>query len=446
MKRILRILSQIPHRGQFIYAIVVILLIPIFLIGNTLWALHSFQRDMNQVARDQSTIALDILKSIALQNLVTVEQLPAKLQAIIKENKTIQGITYLTTNPNKPGEFQVIATTDELLGNEDATFDLVKWSSADTQSYIGLTQHPRTGRPNWTIAAKSNAFLNFETVVIVLHTDAGGTDTLLKRTSMDSLLILGVTLFVVMLLLLNHLKFFDYANLYTKLKEVDQMKDDFLSTASHELRTPLTAIRGFADMAVKHITDEQKLRHDLQVISISASRLAGLVEDMLDVSRIEQGRMKLDMQKVSIVSVIAEVIEELSVQAQDKGLKISHNRPADEYYILADRNKLKQIYINIIGNAVKYTLNGEVTVLYELNKGTVNTIVKDSGIGMTSEQREKLFSKFYRIQTDETKNIQGTGLGLWITKQMVELMKGKISVDSMKGIGSQFSITFPTII
>jgi signal transduction histidine kinase len=138
------------------------------------------------------------------------------------------------------------------------------------------------------------------------------------------------------------------------------------------------------------------------------------------------------------------LIDEFSLRAKEKGLVLKLNKDEKLPSIWADEDKLRQVIINLLGNAIKYSRRGEIELMAKKTDNKFITItVKDTGIGMTAQEREKLFEKFYRIQSDDTKGIVGTGLGLWITKQLIELMGGNIYVDSIKNVGSQFYFTVP---
>jgi signal transduction histidine kinase len=169
------------------------------------------------------------------------------------------------------------------------------------------------------------------------------------------------------------------------------------------------------------------------------------VEDLLEVSRIEQGRMQMTLEPIQAEEVITEIVEQLHYEAEKKGLVFEFKKPAALLpMVLADRGRFKQVLINLCSNGIKYTQKGSVTVTTEPKEGGMVEIrVMDTGFGMSAEAREKLFSKFYRVRTDETRSIPGTGLGLWITKQIVELMKGKIYVDSIEKVGTQVSVDLP---
>ena len=178
----------------------------------------------------------------------------------------------------------------------------------------------------------------------------------------------------------------------------------------------------------------------------AADRLSELVEDLLNVSRIEQGRLSINLAPLDIVPIIEGVIDEMSVQADLKNLRFIYEKPEEALpQLLVDPKRLKQILVNIIGNSIKYTPQGSISVtsVYKPDEKLVEIKVADTGLGMSAKDREKLFSKFYRVKIKETEGITGTGLGLWITKQLVELMSGEILVDSIVDVGTQMTINFP---
>jgi len=253
---------------------------------------------------------------------------------------------------------------------------------------------------------------------------------------------------LIFVLLMRQARIIDYTVLYKRLKEVDTMKDDFLSMAAHELRTPLTIIRGYADIlsGIKNL--EEKDKQNIQNINTSASQLNLLVGDILDVSRLEQGRMKFEMAGLSINDEVKECAASFATLAQGKSLTINLDESPDHPVIMADKERLKQVLTNLIGNAIKYTPAGSVTVRtsFDRIKKSVSIRVSDTGMGISAEDQKGLFSKFYRVRNRETEAIQGTGLGLWITNRIVTDMKGTISVESIKGKGSDFIISFPALI
>jgi signal transduction histidine kinase len=238
---------------------------------------------------------------------------------------------------------------------------------------------------------------------------------------------------------------FEYSILYNKVKEVDKMKDEFISMASHELRTPITIIKGYTAMVLENATGlSEQGKGDLKIISNSADRLSNLIEDMLNVSRIEQGRLKIELKPIDIMPIIEETVKEFKIQADQKNLKLNYLlEPNSKSIVEIDKDRLKQVLVNLIGNSIKYTPSGSVEIKIFNREKNLIILIKDTGIGMSAKEREHLFEKFYRVKNKKTEEISGTGLGLWITKQIVELMNGAIFVDSMENIGTQITIELP---
>jgi len=229
-----------------------------------------------------------------------------------------------------------------------------------------------------------------------------------------------------------------------RLKELDQMKSQFLSFASHQIRSPLTAIGGYTSMLLEGDFGEmsQEVKDSVQVIDTSSKSLVKIVNEFLDVSRIEQGRMKYEMTDYNVKSLVEEVTTELrpNVEAKKLEFKISVD-PADSYLSNGDKGKIKQVIGNIIDNSIKYTLEGSIKVHLKKEDGKFLISVSDTGIGIEQSEIPKLFSMFTRAQDANKTNVTGTGLGLYVARQMVEALKGRVWVESPgKGKGSIFFI------
>lgn len=226
--------------------------------------------------------------------------------------------------------------------------------------------------------------------------------------------------------------------------QVEQMKQELIAIATHELRTPITGIKGYLDMILEG--DTGKLGPDTQetieeVVKIN-QRLADLVDDLLNVGRIEQGRIEIKPVAMDIAKLIEEVVKELQIQAKEKNLELRFEKHEMEQ-VKADTERTRQILINLIGNAIKYTPTGSVTVTLGKNEHQVIVAVEDTGMGISPEGQKNLFEKFYRVKTEKTRVITGTGLGLWIVKQLVEKQGGKIWFESQEGKGSTFHFSLP---
>jgi PAS domain S-box-containing protein len=230
--------------------------------------------------------------------------------------------------------------------------------------------------------------------------------------------------------------------------EVDRIKNEFISTVSHELRTPMTSIKGYTDLLVMEAAGDltETQRRFLNIIKSNADRLTALVSDILDISRIETGRIKLDIGPQDISQVIQEVAEAMKSQAEEKGLNLIVELPEELPAVRGDRDRITQILVNLIANACQYSWpGGLITVSAAPHDGEVQVDVADTGIGIGEQDLDRIFDRFYRADQPEVRATSGTGLGLSIVKMFVEMLGGHVRVKSELGKGSTFSFTLPTI-
>ena len=233
-----------------------------------------------------------------------------------------------------------------------------------------------------------------------------------------------------------------------KLKELDQMKTDFISIASHQLRTPLTAIKGYSSMILEGTYGDTslKIKGAVDKIFQSAQRLIYIVNDLLDISRIEQGRFQPALEEVKIANVLRDVVEELKPNAEKKSLDLSFSVSVDdaEVKIKADPSKIRQVLTNLVDNAIKYTPSGYVKAELKKDGNGILISVKDSGVGMSQETLSNLFQKFTRAKNVAKLHTDGSGLGLYIAKQIIDAHQGKIWAESAgEGHGSRFCVELP---
>lgn len=281
--------------------------------------------------------------------------------------------------------------------------------------------------------------------VLVTHHRYTASDLLIQRAIEQSLLILAVVLATIFFLLFHHARIIDYSTLYQRLKEVNELKDDFISMASHELRSPLTAIRGYTSLIQEQERLPEGVPDRLKKIDRAAETLNQLIEDILDVSRIDQGRLKLEMQPVRIADCAHEVCGLLVQKARAKGLELKCASVEEDLVVMADTVRLRQVLVNLVDNAIKYTPKGSVEISAVSEKENVVIRISDTGLGMSAEDQQGLFQKFYRVNSSDVRKQTGTGLGLWITRELVKRMGGKIAVESIKGLGTHMIVTLTRI-
>ncbi len=235
-----------------------------------------------------------------------------------------------------------------------------------------------------------------------------------------------------------------------KLKSLDKLKTEFLSLAAHQLRSPLTAIRGYTSMLLEGSFGnvDEKQKEAINRVYESSTHLTKVVEDLLNVSKIEAGGMKYEMAPFDLEKPVHDLATDLSVTAQKKGLALTFTTDQKgPYTVNGDMEKLRQVFLNIIDNSIKYTEKGSVTVSLarDATAGTIRMNVTDTGMGISAEEKEKLFQKFSRGAGGKT-NTGGSGLGLYLAKQIVEAHGGHIVIDSPgAGLGSTFAIELKAV-
>lgn len=448
-------IKKVTDNPQLIYTIIVAFLIT----GAFLFTTQRFINIANDAEERLINVRVgslqDAFVSFAGDKIDDSKYLNEKIQNIINTNETIKNFKVVVRKiePNsKTGiiesSYVVVASNNkEEIGQiDEQDLYLFTFATSDPNHSITISVNEGSERFFKTTRAITDNLGNILGIVVTTQT-LSEADMAIGRDITNSKIILLGVIILVMFLFLRHSKIIDYMDLYKKLKEVNQLKDDFISMASHELRTPLSIIRGYADFMREAPELSEETKKYVANIDISAKELDSLVADILDVSRIEQGRMSYEFTKTNPSLIIEQIVTSLILPAKQKGLNISFDKRevSETQFINIDLDRFKQILVNIVGNAVKYTLKGEVIVRQYVEKNRLCIRVSDTGIGMNEEEREKLFEKFYRIKNKDTENIRGTGLGLWITAQMIKQMSGSLSVESIKGVGSHFIISFPLV-
>ena len=448
--------------AQLAYGLILMILIPLLITFNTVFIINKYNQSLDISLQRHALSTGRTISAYFKNDLDNPDEMQKKIESLTASNIELQAIIVLI--PDKDN-FKIIASSkkddnSKLLSfyyyqlawlqpenNGLATDSLRLASTAEGEKMV---KDFSTEERFWLVAMPMNNVQGEKQALLSVRLSSKIIDDLTNYNRNASIYLLVGTVLIVILFLLIVVRLWDYALLYKKIKEVDKMKDDFISIASHELRTPVTGIKGYVSMMLEGnlgaITD--KMRDSLKIVSGAVERLAILVDDLLNVSRIEQGRIKIDLQPVDINPVIKEIVTELKVQADEKGIALIYQPYKNIFPLISiDPERIKQVIINLLGNAIKYTAQGSVEIITaEINKGQLLEIkIKDTGIGMSAKQRERLFEKFYRVQNEKTKDITGTGLGLWITKQLVDLMKGAIMVDSMENVGTQVTLQFPIV-
>jgi signal transduction histidine kinase len=234
---------------------------------------------------------------------------------------------------------------------------------------------------------------------------------------------------------------------YKELQKLDEAKSEFVSIASHQLRTPLTAIKGYISLLLEGSYGEltEKNKPPIENIYESSERLIKLINDLLNFSRIESGKMEMNFKQGSLEEVIAQVMEELKYQAEKKGLYLKREKTkTSPPEFLIDKEKIKQAFMNVLDNAIKYTTKGGVVIKTKVRNSKALIEVSDTGEGMTKEEIIRSFKSFTRGSAGNKLAVDGAGLGLYIARRFIEIHGGKIWAESLgKGKGSTIFIELP---
>ncbi len=233
-----------------------------------------------------------------------------------------------------------------------------------------------------------------------------------------------------------------------KLKSLDRLKTEFISLVSHQIRSPLTAIKGYASMLTEDSFGKLNIEQETAVkrIYTSAQELSNMVEDFLNISKIEQGGLKYEFMRVDVCEIVKNLTGEMRIPAESKGLTLITKIPEKCLTIMADPTKIKQVFLNLVDNSIKYTHDGSVEISILQDGNRVKFYVKDTGMGMDENTMSKLFQKFSRGTEGGKVNTGGSGLGLYLAQEIAKAHKGEITVASDGvGKGSTFTVELPLL-
>lgn len=227
----------------------------------------------------------------------------------------------------------------------------------------------------------------------------------------------------------------------SELENAETMKNDFISSVSHELRTPLTAIRGWGETAKMSIgTDEELVARGLDVVLSEADRLSGLVEELLDFSRMQSGRISVNIMPMDVSELLRAATDMYTELAVKQGIELSYTPPMQNSIVLGDPDRLKQVFINIIDNAVKYTEKGGLVLVTQTREdGCVRITVKDTGVGIPAEDLDHVKEKFFK----SNKTVRGSGIGLAVADEIIKQHQGLLFIESTEGVGTTATIVLP---
>jgi len=440
---LIRKFSFPKNSAQFLYSLLLIVLIPAILAFNTLTITTKVDRDMNAQIRSTAALVGNTISPSIDALIANPEKLESQLVNIVRNTQEeIKSISVLKID-GETGVFTTYATTDQSNAQNDESLitNQIAWGKDETYASQILSV---TGEKLWTVVSPVKNLDGKKIALLNVKVSTKTAEALIARTIKDSLIIMVGTIFLVLLLLLNHIRFFETSVLFSRLKEVNKLKDVFISVASHELLSPMTAIKGYLELLKSSpLPQTKEIQENIKFLSENFDRLQQLVMDLLDVSRIENNKIIMNLQPINLEDLIKDSLTEFAILAKEKNLTLSYDLPLSQPIIMGDERRLRQVLTNIVSNAIKYTIRGGLSITHEFSPDKITTHFKDTGLGIAEGEVKNLFQKFYRVRTKDTETIPGTGLGLWLIKEFVDRMNGKIYVQSIEHSGTQVTVELP---
>jgi signal transduction histidine kinase len=431
--------DYVRQHPQLLMTIVLGIIIPIAFLVSGQQFLSAARTNQERLEMDRVGIMHDLFSAFLVASNFDQLKVQAEIQTLTRLNPDI---TKMNVAREDGTEVRIIASLDvaqiDTYANEPNTYRIGNTNPNESL----INPYARDGVRYWQ-SFRLVRVPGQEDHYIFIETSLEHIDTLFAARIMQAYYWLVGLLFVILYLLFRHVRLIDYSYLYREMKKANEMKDLFTNMIAHELRAPLTAMRGYASMIrEREGTDDVTKKNALEIESASG-RLITIVSDLLDVARIQSGKLHMELGTIHVSGVARSVIEALHPSATEKNIIL---KVADTYgnlTITGDEKRFYQALTNVVSNAIKYTKEGTITVELTDAKDRIEIRVKDTGMGISSENQKKMFAPFFRVEGEETASITGTGLGMWVTKQIVELMKGLIGVESIKGVGTHVVMTFP---
>lgn len=418
------------------YSLFLIIVVVGVIFWNSYYSLGKFQKSTDSLLQGSALLSERLFGVFAEDLIRDPEKLSEKVGRILRENPNVSNIVVL----EKSGEdgFRVTTSTnpDDMGRIVDDPFYFLAWSQEEGVAFLGN----ESGERFWNVLKQIRSGSGEKIGLIFFQLSLRENDAFISEEVRKVYVVAITSLLFVLLILANHLRLFRYAIRAAELEELDKMKDDFVSMASHELKSPITILRGYVDL-LKEPIPEQEAKRYVASMDVTLERLSTLVEDLLNVSRLEQNRLPIDVRSVGLEEILRPIADDFTVLANEKELEFSYvDTDLPRESVSADPERMKQILVNLLSNAVKYTKKGKVELKVSEKGDDVIVTVADTGLGISAEDMEHLFGKFYRVKNVDTEKIPGTGLGLWIAREIARKMGGDLTVESIQGVGSHFSL------
>ena len=381
------------------------------------------------ILQDALALLVENQASTSIESLHTFSEEQQKQNPDITEIKIVQKTTegYLIRDSLEKNS---IGTLDQ---------DVVLYQSSAVPGQSLIFEYSEGGERKWRVVRSTNGRDSTAYFVVTMHTFKS-IDSVMAARRQESYF--GLTAIFIFLFALAYWfsRQIDWQKKYLRIQSKMDDRDLFTNMIAHEFRTPLTAINGYNSFLAESTNLSLDEKGYVNVIQTSTARLLALVNDFLEVARIQSGKMELERTPTDIQTIITGVVDVLKPMAVEKGLMLFYKPLAVPIMYKTDSKRLHQALQNIVSNSLKYTDKGSVEIVTEITPLTVTIRIKDTGMGIGADDQHKLFAPFSRVGGVEKTTTTGTGLGMWITKQLIELLGGTIAVESIKGVGTHVVI------
>jgi|AntAceMinimDraft_18_1070375.scaffolds.fasta_scaffold00158_16 signal transduction histidine kinase len=435
--------SFIKKNPGLLFSLLLIIIIPSLVFSVVSFLAKSFQSQVDLTLQKQAMMAQDILSPYIFDYYNQPEILQEKIALLIETNPDLSKLRVFL--PADGDNFRILASRlAEEKGEEISKTSLtLSWHKDEALAFLSREEGIRF----WNIVRPFYNTKGEKMGLVSIALSLEEVDTLVTKKLQEAYIFVLCIILLILFLIVQHTRLFQYVDLFKKIRQTDKAKDTFMNMAVHELRSPVSNIKNYIFELKQEIFTSLNSQEqaDINRVEFSVKRLNSLIDDVLDVIRIEQNRLSFEPEIIVPSENIREIAEELKIKADGKNLKIKLNFDNTQAKINANLNRFKEIIYNLIDNAIKYTQEGEINIIVKKDEKRHKLLITiaDTGIGISAENQRNLFERFFRVKNRETADIQGTGLGLWIVKQLCSKMKGKILLESIKGVGSKFVLIFP---
>lgn len=439
LKKILAGFQYLKNHPQLFFVFALLIIIPVIFLYSGQQFLDAGRANQDRLQKDKIGMLHDVFASLIIATNYDVSIMQSEIDRLSRLNYDLVDFRVSTIRDDQVTP--IAALNRDKLGKFEPNPDLFYAATVDSDQSLIFEAITDTGRV-W-LAYRSIRHPDGSFYVIHTESSLRAIDTLFTQRERSAMFSLIYIFIFVLGLAYWQVRMTDYRYQYLAVKKQNESKDTFINMMAHELRAPLTAIKGYADLLLEHPVDDAQKQYATR-ISFSTLRLIELVNDLLDVARIQSGKVAMTLTYVDVSAILTAVVQEQAVTAAQKNITITTKGIETPHQAMADRARLHQAMANIISNAIKYTEKGQIAIEVTQKARALEIRVKDTGMGISAEDQHKMFTPFFRVKRNDVEAVTGTGLGMWITKQLITLMYGTIGIESIRGVGTHIVVELRT--